>query len=143
MVSLANAVKIEKIKDVTSAAGSTVLESSVVDMEGYDGILLFTSFGTAAADNLLKAKMSSANDSGTMGDIEGSAIAPGASDEDQWIDIFRPRKRYLQLVAIRATSTKLGDMWAIKYGARVKPVDNNTAGTIAGEALTSPSTGTA
>ncbi len=143
MPQLSNAVLITKIKDATSAAGSTVLESSVLDMAGYEGVLLFTSYGTAAADNLLKAKMSSANDSAAMGDIEGSAIAPGASDEDQWIDIYRPRKRYVQLAAVRATSTKLGDMWAIQYGPRVKPTDNNTAGTIAGEALVSPSTGTA
>ena len=143
MPQLSNAVLITKIKDATSAAGSTVLESSVLDMAGYEGVILFTSFGTAAADNLLKAKMSSANDTGTMGDIEGSAIAPGASDEDQWIDIYRPRKRYVQLAAVRATSSKLGDMWALQYGPRVLPTDNTTSGTITGKALVSPSTGTA
>ena len=143
MPQLSNAVLITKIKDATSAAGSTVLESSVLDMAGYEGVILFTSFGTAAADNLLKAKMSSASDTGTMGDIEGSAIAPGASDEDKWIDIYRPRKRYVQLAAVRATSSKLGDMWAIQYGPRKLPVSNVTSGTITGEALVSPSTGTA
>ena len=142
MLSLINTGILENVKAVTSAAGSTVLESSVIDMDGYDGILLFTRFGTAAADNLISAKMSSANDSGTMGNIEGSAIAPGASDEVQWLDIYRPRKRYLQLVATRATSSKLDGMWGLKYGARKLPTDNNTAGTIAGEALISPSTGT-
>lgn len=142
-MNLSGAVKITKIKDTTSAAGSTVLESSVLDMAGYDGVLFVTSFGTAAADNLLKAKMSTANDSGTMGDIEGSAVAPGASDEDQWLDVYRPRKRYLQLVAVRATSTKLGDMWAFQYGGRIKPVDNTDAGTITGELVVSASTGTA
>ncbi len=142
-MNLSGEVKITKIKDTTSAAGSTVLESSVLDMAGYDGVLFVTSFGTAAADNLLKAKMSTANDSGTMGDIEGSAVAPGASDEDQWLDVYRPRKRYLQLVAVRATSTKLGDMWAFQYGGRIKPVDNTDAGTITGELVVSASTGTA
>ena len=143
MLSLINTGILENVKAVTSAAGSTVLESSVIDMDGYEGILLFTRFGTAAADNLISAKMSSANDSATMGAIEGSAVAPGASDEVQWLDIYRPRKRYLQLVATRATSSKLGEMYAFKYGARKLPTDNNTAGTIAGEALISPSTGTA
>lgn len=142
-MNLSGEVKITKIKDTTSAAGSTVLESSVLDMAGYDGVLFVTSFGTAAADNLLKAKMSSASDTGTMNDIEGSAIAPGASDEDQWLDVYRPRKRYLQLAAVRATSSKLGDMWAFQYGGRIKPVDNTDAGTITGELVVSASTGTA
>lgn len=142
-MNISNKVLITKIKDTTSAAGSTVLESSVIDMAGYDGVLLFTSFGTAAADNLLSAKMSSANDSGTMGAIEGSSVGAGSSDEDQWIDVYRPRKRYLQLVATRATSSKLGDMWAIQYGGRKLPEDNNVSGTIAGEVSVSASTGTA
>lgn len=142
-INLSNNVLITKIKDVSSAAGSTVLESSVIDMAGYDGVLLFTSFGTAAADNIIKAKMSSASDTGTMGDIEGSAVGAGSSDEDQWIDIYRPRKRYIQLSAARGTSSKLGDMWAIQYGGRKLPEDNAVAGTIHGELLVSPSSGTA
>lgn len=142
-MNLSNGVLITKIKDTTSAAGSTVLESSVVDMAGYDGILVMTSLGTAAADNILSAKMSSANDTATMGAIEGSAVAPGASDEDQWLDIYCPRKRYLQFIVTRATSSKLGDIWAVQYGGRKLPEDNNVSGTIAGEVLVSPSSGTA
>lgn len=142
-MNLSNEVKITRIKAPTSAAGSTVLESDVIDMAGYEGVLLVAAFGTAAADNVLSAKMSSANDTGTMGAVEGTSVGAGASDEVQWIDLYRPRKRYLQLVATRATSSKMGEMWAYQYGSRTKPVDNTTAGTIHGELHVSPSTGTA
>ncbi len=143
MPNLSNYTLINTIKSATTAAGSTPLESSIIDMAGYEGVLIATRFGTAAADNILSAKMSTANDSGTMSPILGSAVTPGASDENQWLDVYRPKMRYVQALVTRATSSKLGEIWAIQYGGRKLPEDNNTAGTIAGDLSVSQSTGTA
>jgi hypothetical protein len=135
-----------KVSDPTTAGTSDVTGASV-DMAahgGFEGVCFFSSFGTAAAGNFLKAQQSS--DDGVadgFSDLEGSAVDPGASDEDQFVDIVRPLKRYLRPVAIRGTSSALGDVWALLYRGSTIPVVNVIAGTINGVKLLSPAEGTA
>lgn len=141
---LSNHVKITKVKDHSAAATSDVT-SDGVDMAGWDGCLFLTSFGTAAAGNSLKAQQ--AADSGgspdDFSDLAGTSVVSGTSDEDVWIDIYRPRKRYLKVVATRGTSSTLESVWAIQYRGRKAPVSNVLSGTIIGEAHVSPAEGTA
>lgn len=144
MPQLSNYTKLTKVADHT-AAGTTAVNSTGVDMAGFEGVLFVTSFGTPAADNLVNLAQS--DDDGSADDytdLAGSAVAlGGASDEDAWIDVYRPRKRYVRLEAARGTSSTLESIWAIQYGSRKQPVDNTTTGTIAGEAHVSPAEGTA
>ena len=140
---LSDAVKLTKIKDHSTAATSEVSSDSV-DMLGYDGALFFSSFGTADATNSLKLQQSS-DDASTdaYSDLEGTSVASGTSDEDVWIDITQPGKRYLKLIATRGASSTLESMWVIQYKARALPVDNTTSGTIVGEQFNGPAEGTA
>lgn len=141
MSQLTNAVKITKVKDHSTAATSAV-ESDYVDMAGFEGVVFITSFGTAASGNTLLAAQDSAS-GGSYTDLEGTSVTSGTSDEDVWIDVYRPTKRYVRAEAARGTSSTLESIWAIQYGARVQPVDNTTSGTIAGEAHVSPAEGSA
>lgn len=140
---LSDQVKLLKIQDHTTAATSAVT-SDTVDTAGYDSVLFITSFGTAASGNTIKLQQSS-DDAATdaYSDLEGTSVSSGTSDEDVWIDIHRPGKRYLKLVAARGTSSTLESMWAILYNARALPVDNTISGTITGEQTQSPAEGTA
>jgi hypothetical protein len=140
---LSDCVKITKIKD-HSSANTTAITSDAVDMAGYDGALFLTSYGTAASDNIAKLQQSS-DDGGSddYSDLEGTGTTSGSSDEDIFIDINRPTKRYLKLVAARGTSSTLESIWVIQYKARSLPIDNTTTGTIAGEQHNSPAEGTA
>lgn len=140
---LSNAVKITKVEDPT-ADGTAAIDSAGVDMSGYEGVLFVTSFGTAASDNTVNAAQSSDDGStDAYADLEGTSVASGTSDEDVWVDVFRPRLRYVRLEVARGTTTTMGDIWAIQYGPRTLPVDNTTSGTIVGEAHVSPAEGTA
>src|SRR5262245_56782709 len=141
---LSNGVKITKVQDHTTA-GTTAVNSDGVDMAGFEGVLFVTSFGTAAANNTVNAAQSDANGPADHFTALAGARAArgGASDEDAWLDIYRPRKRYVRLEAARGTSSTLESIWAIQYGPRKLPVDNTTTGTIAGEAHVSPAEGTA
>jgi len=136
---LSNEVKITKVKDPSTAATSAVLSDSV-DMVGYEGVLFVTSFGTAAANNIINAAQ--CLDDSTFLDLEDSGVASGTSDEDVWVDVYQPADRYVRCEVARGTSTTVGDIWALQYGARVKPVDNTTSGTITGEAHRTPDEGT-
>lgn len=139
-------IKIVKVEDHT-AAGTTDVTSDGVDLSangGWDGVLFITSVGTAAADNLMHAEQSSDDGSAdTYGDLEGGEIdLSGASDEDQWLDVFRPTKKWVRVVAQRGTSSTQESIWAILYRGRQKKYSNLTSGTIYGKALISPAEGT-
>jgi hypothetical protein len=142
-MNLSSEVKLIKIKD-HSASGTSTITSDAVDTQGYEGVLLFTSFGTPAANTTIKAQQSSDDgNADDYSDLLGSSVASGTSDEDCWIDIYRPAKRYVKLLALPAGTSTVESMWAILYGPRTMPVDNTISGTIIGEAFASPAEGTA
>lgn len=138
---LIHQIKVTKVADHT-AAGTTAVNSTGVDMSGYEGVLFLTSFGTAAANNTVNAAQDTAS-GGSYTDLEGTSVTSGTSDEDVWVDVYKPTKRYVRLEAARGTSSTLESIWAIQYGPRTMPVDNTTSGTIAGEDHQSPAEGTA
>lgn len=136
-------IAIQKVQDHTSAGTSTVT-SDAIDMQGYEELLVITSFGTAASNNTLKAQQSSDDGSSDgYSDLEGSSVASGTSDEDVWFHLYRPSKRYVKVVGTRGTSSTLESIWALKSGGRKLPVDNTTSGTIIGESSAEPAEGTA
>lgn len=140
---LSNGIKLTKVTDHTTA-GTSAVNSGSVDMRGYEGVIFITSFGTAATDNTCNLAQSSDDGSADdFTDLTGTATGATASDEDIWLDVYRPSKRYVRLEAVRATSSTLESIWAIQYGARDLPVDNTTTGTIVGEAHVTPAEGTA
>jgi hypothetical protein len=141
MGQLSSSSKFVKLQDHT-AAGTSTITSAAVDTAGFEGCVLLTSYGTAAADNIANAAQCDTS-GGTYADLAGTAVATGTSDEDVWIDVYRPREPFLKMVCVRGTSSTLESIWAILYGAAVQPVDNTTSGTIVGEAHVSPAEGTA
>lgn len=143
---LSSRVKLIKVKDHT-ADGTSAVNGDGVDMDqngGYAGVMFFTSFGTAATGNILNAAQSSDDGSADdYTDLTGTAVSSGSSDEDVWLDIYKPTKRYVRPEVARGTSSTLESMWAILYEPRNMPVDNTTTGTINGEAHVSPAEGAA
>lgn len=140
-MALSENVKITKVADHSTAATSAV-NSTYVDMAGFEGVMFVTSFGTAAANNTVNAAQCDTT-GGTYADLEGTSVTSGTSDEDVWVDVYKPTDRYVRLEAARGTSSTLESIWAIQYGARKAPVDNTTSGTIAGELHATPDEGTA
>lgn len=141
---LSSRIKVIKVKDHSTAATDAV-NSDGVDMwqnGGYEGVMFLTSFGTAASGNTMNAAQGGDNSSDWQ-DLEGTSVSSGTSDEDVWLDIYRPTDRYVRAEIARGTSSTLESIWAILYGARSIPVDNTTSGTIVGEAHNSPAEGTA
>lgn len=138
--------RITKVKDPTTAGTSDVTSDSV-DMAadgGWDNVAFLTSYGTAAANNLMHAESSSDDgDADTFADIAGSELdLAGASDEDQIIDIAHPPERYVRVVAQCGTSTTVGDIWAIQYNGKKLPISPDITGTIQVQQLVAPATGT-
>jgi hypothetical protein len=140
MKNLSKQVKIESAA-ATTTAGTSEVDGTSIDMQGYEGVLFVAKFGTAASGNTLQAQQSDASGSG-MADLEGTLVTVGASDELVYLDLVNPAKRYVRIQAQRGTSSTLDWVVAIKYGAHKMPVDNDVAGTIAGEVSIAPAEGT-
>lgn len=143
---LSSRVKLIKVQDHTTAATSAV-NSDGVDMDqdgGYAGVLFISSFGTAASGNTLNGAQSTDNGStDDYTDLVNTSVSSGTSDEDVWLDIYKPTKRYVRAEFARGTSSTLESVWAILYEPRSMSVDNTTSGTIVGEGHISPAEGTA
>lgn len=140
-MNLSSNVKITKCADHTTA-GTDPVNGTGVDMSCYTGVLFLTSFGTAAANNTVNAAQGADNSSDWQ-DLTGTSVASGTSDEDVWVDVYRPTDRYVRLEAARGTSSTLESIWAIQYGPKMAPVDNTTSGTITGELHAGVAEGTA
>lgn len=140
---LSQNVKVIKVADAAGAATSAV-NGAGIDMANAEGVLFVTSFGTPASNNSIKSQQS--DDDGAADDytdLTGTSVGVGASDEDVYVDVIRPKKRYVRPVVSRGTSSALGDIWAIVYGLRSVPYTNTVSGTQAGETHHSPAEGTA
>jgi len=137
MPNLSSSSKFIKVADAATASTNSVT-GSVIDTQGYDGVVFLTSFGTAATNNTIKVQQGTATNLSDAADLAGSSVSSGASDEDVWVEVYRPQKRYIQPVVTRGTSSTLGDIWAILYNSSKQPVDNTETGTIAGTLVVSP-----
>jgi hypothetical protein len=122
-----------RIRRVAAAAiaGTSDVNGSSVDMEGFESVVFLGSFGTAAANNTLQAQQSDDGSSGWT-DITGAVTAPGATDAVQFLEVMRPQKRFVRVVAKRGTSSTLEAAWVLQGMPAVSPVANATAGTISG-----------
>lgn len=144
---LADAVKITKVADAT-AAGTTAINSASVDMSGYDGCMFLTTVGAIVAGGVqsIKAQQDIVSGMGAAADLAGTNITVADDDDNQvfWLDVKRPRERYLRLVVSRATQNSTwGEIYAIRYRGRSFPISNNVLDTITGEKHESPAEGTA
>lgn len=134
--------KLIKVAD-HSAASTASVTSSIVDTAGYDGVVFFTSFGTANASNTIKVQQHTANQTTGMEDLAGTSVTSGTSDEDVIVEVYQPRDRYLQVVAARGASSTLESVWAILYNGTPGLAGNSVSGTQIAELHASPAEGTA
>lgn len=123
----------KKVADHSTANTGDVACSSVDMAEdgGYDGVLFFTSYGTTATNNILKAS-GSADDSTFAEYASTCQIATNDgtnTNEDVMLDIHQPQQRYVKPVPERGTSTTVESVWAIRYRSHKLPVTDIAAGT--------------
>jgi hypothetical protein len=101
-------------------------------------VIFFVRIATANAGNLLKAQ--EGDTTSPTADIEGSAVVAASNGQVVALDVYKPLKRYIRAVVIRAgADTIVGDVYAVKYGSRKLPESGASVNTV----LASPVAGTA
>jgi len=134
--------KLVKVADHTTAA-TTDVASSIVDTAGYDGVVFFTSLGTANATNLMKIQQSATDATDDMTDLTGTSVTSGTTDEDIIIEVRQPTDRYVRALVLRGASSTCESIWAALYGKGNSISANSLAGTQIAEIHASPAEGTA
>jgi len=144
---LSEDVRVLKVKDA-SVAGQTAINSDAVDVSGYEGCMFVVNAEaiTAGGAQSIKVQQDAASNMASAADLAGTSVTIADDDDNQlfYVDVKRPRERYLRLVVSRATqNSAFGPIYAILYGPRKKPVANNVTDTMTGEKYEGPAEGTA
>lgn len=131
----------------TVAAGSTAVNSDIVDTAGYDGVRFLLSMGaiTSGAATSAKIQQNTANSGTGMADLEGSSVTIADTDDNKVVvlEVLRPRERYLRLVTSRATQNAVIDGLIVElFNARTTPVTADST-TLGNEVANAPAEGTA
>lgn len=138
-------IKLRKVA-AGETAGTGAVNSTAVDMQGFDGVLFFTTIAVANAANYINAAQGAASNGSDAADLEGTKVVAASNASAVWIDVYKPTDRYVRCEMARGgASTASGDIWAIQYAGRLLPeaADNLVTGELIGELHISPAEGTA
>ncbi len=122
---LLNASKTTRVMNAI-AAGTTNQNSSVIDMQGFEGITFTAIFGTLTATAVtgIKVQQGNQSDGSDAQDLAGSAVSiPDTGSNKVLItEIYKPTKRYVRCIVTRGTANAVIDgVIAQQFGARIDP----------------------
>lgn len=142
--SLGENAKITKVQ-ATAASAGTAVNSSSVNMAGFEGVIFCASIGTANTGNFITAQQSSDDGSSdSFTDIAGTKVASDGTSTDLLVEVYQPREQYVRCHVDRSgTNTTVEAIWAIQFNPRKGKVDNTSPAAQEFETHLSPAEGTA
>lgn len=127
--------------------GTADREGALVDMKGWDGVLIIAQFAEVATGgaNSIKAQQGALSNGTDMADLLGTAqTIPDTFDgKIAYIDVYQPSERYVRVFVDKDTSNVCAE--TVTY-LQYKGVTNPTAAqgsNVSGEQHASPAEGTA
>lgn len=116
----------EAISPTNGAAGTTDIEGATLDMQGYDGVLVYVATGTITSGAVTGFVLQSDDNDGFTSATakSGGSITVADTDDDTFfiLDWLNPPERYVRLHVDRATQNAVIEHATyIQYGARSKP----------------------
>lgn len=143
---LSTAVKVSSALDY--ADGNADRTAAILDMSGYEGVLMIVKTAAIAAGgtNSIKAQQGALSNGNDMADLAGTKIDIAADDDNQVfvIDLANPQERYVRLFVDKDAANNMAESAIyIQYGARVQPVSNNVTDAVTTELHVAPDEGTA
>jgi hypothetical protein len=131
-MNLGNATKRTRVVNAT-AAGTSAINGTVLDMSGFDAVLFEVLFGTLTATQVTSIKAQAGNlaNGSDMSDIAGTSTGPLAdadSNKMLVLDLIRPAGyRYVRLVIVRGTANAVVDgAVATQYYSKKMPETDDT-----------------
>lgn len=135
-----NALAYEKLTRVinATAAGTTNVNGTAIDMQDFETVVFEACLGTLTATQVtgLKAQQS-ADGSTNWTDITGAAVGPmqdTQSNEMLLLEVYRPRQRYVRAVVTRGTANAVIDSVVARQRGAKKVVTTQDATTVSAAA---------
>jgi hypothetical protein len=147
MMNLTDNIQIERVMDPSDgAAGTSDINSDSVDMQNFGGVKFEVTFGTitGSAVTSIKAQQDSVTGMGSAADLKGTGQTVADTDDEKifYIDIAKPKKRFVRCVVDRGTQNAVvQSITANLYDPRKAPTSHGT--NVSGELHVSPEEGTA
>lgn len=118
----------DKVLVATAAGTADTLTGDILDMQGYDSVVLVAILGDVTATSVLTLK-AFCGDAPALGDgayktatATVTADATSADNKLLVLDVIRPGKRYVRADLVRATANAVVDgIIAYRYNARNAP----------------------
>lgn len=129
-----------------SAAGTSAINSSSVDMTGFEGVMYEITFGAIVSGGVQSINAAQSSDDSTFVDLTGSSVTVADTDDNKafWLDIHRPVDRYVRLEVAKATqNSTVEGIRAWQYGPGDLPTTHDSTTVGGGELHVSPTEGTA
>lgn len=136
------------ITPTAGAAGTDDIEGTILDMQGYDGVIAIVRFGviTANAVTSIKWRQDTGATMAAAADLEGTGMTVADDDDGQIFvsELYRPLERYVQIYVDRGTQNAVvASAEYIRYAGRDFPISNNVTDAVTYELNVSPAEGTA
>ena len=137
-------VKITKLMNSTvGASGTTDLESSALDMTGYDGVLFLINWGAITSGGVQSAYLEQCDTTGgSYAHLTGSRVTVADSDDNKItaLNLWRPREEFIKVGIFRATQVStVESIVAIQYkGDHKNPITQGTTYVQGSVTLVSP-----
>lgn len=134
------------VTPAAGVAGTSAISGTILDMSGYNGVLVVVRMGaiTGSAVTSIKMQQDSAAAMGGAADLLGTSqtIADDDDNEIFYIDLYKPEERYVRLYVSRADQNAVvASAEYIQYEPIAAPVTQPTG--TSGELHVSPIEGTA
>lgn len=110
-----------------ATAGTTEVDSSILDMSGYDGVIFIVDLAavTDASVLTLNTQQNTANQTSGMATITGASAtftASTSSNKALLVDVYRPLQRYVRAAFTRtAQNATVNTIIAIQYKSMFRP----------------------
>ena len=147
MDNLTTSLKESRVLNAT-AAGTSDVQSTGVDMTGFEGVEYTVLLGTLTAGQVTVISVQESDDDGSVDDYDDDE-GSGVTLNDSWsnklirIELVHPRKKYNRLNFNRGTQNAgIDGAIAKQYGARYRPITDHSS-VAATKLLISPKEGTA
>lgn len=110
-----------------ATAGQTEVDSSILDMSGYQGVIFIVDLATVVDASVLTltVQQNTANSTSGMAAITGASCtftASGSSNTIMFVDVYEPLQRYLRAAFTRtAQNATVNTIVALQYKSMKKP----------------------
>jgi len=141
MINILKETKLTRVLSAT-AAGTSTLQSTVIDMAEFDSCTFIAALGDVTATSALElvVQHGDESDGSDAADVTGATttFTAGASDADDKllaVEVQRPTKRYLRAKMVRATANAVVDGIIAVQANPMEAVTTHDATTVLGTAF--------